>query len=323
MLTWMRRLWPAGTVVAVALLAPGVAAAAPGEPAVSTGRATEIAQQLATVTGSVDPNGRPTTYYFEVGLTRAYGSATPESAAGTGDRPVAVRSPVGNLAPYTTYHYRLVARNARGVARGEDRTFRTRRQPLGVTLGATVNPVGPGNATVINGSLSGTFNAGRQVVLQANPFPFQGFVTVADVHLTGPTGGFSFPVLGVPVNTQYRVVLPERPAVASPIVTVGVAVRVSVHVKVRRTRGRRPLVRFSGAVRPAHDGALMAIQRLGRGGTWTTVRATVARARRGDSSRYVREFRLRRGGTFRVLANIGDGDHVPASSLSVRVRRRG
>jgi hypothetical protein len=104
--------------------------------------------------------------------------------------------------------------------------------------------------------------------------------------------------------------------VASPIVAVGVAPRVSA--KVKRLSGRR--FRFSGRVRPAHDGTQMIIQRL-RGGQWVNVKSTVAR-HSGSGSRYRKRVRLRRGGTFRVLANINDGDHIPSASRNLRVRVR-
>ena len=166
---------------------------------------------------------------------------------------MAVTADIGGLAPATTYHYRLVARNARGVRRGADRTFRTQRQPLGLSLGATPNPVRPGGRTLIAGTLSGTGNAERQIVLQSNPFPYtQGFQNASDVHLTNGDGSFSFPILSVLLNTQYRVVLPNQPQVASPIVSVGVAPKVSLSDQARaahRARRDRPLQRPGHAPR--------------------------------------------------------------------------
>ena len=59
-------------------------------------------------------------------------------------------------------------------------------QPLGLSLAATPNPVGIGKPTVLAGTLSGTGNAGRQVVLQSNPFPYtQGFQPTSNIQLTG------------------------------------------------------------------------------------------------------------------------------------------
>ena len=305
--------------IVLGLLVPAGATAAPAKPTVTTGPAANVGQTTATLTGGVTPNERETTYYFQYGPTGSYGTQTPAGSAGAGDRRVNVAADIGGLAPATTYHYRLVARNSRGETRGPDRTFRTQRQPLGLSLTATPNPVGPNGRTLLAGFLSGTGNAERQVVLQANPFPYtQGFQNVSDVHLTRADGGFSFPVLSVPVNTQYRVILPNQPQVGAPIVTVGVRPKVSVRVKRLRRTARARFVRFSGRITPEHDGALVAIQRL-RGSEWRTISGTVAR-HSGSSSRYSKRVRLRRGGTFRIFAGTNDGDHVESVSRSVRVR---
>ena len=46
-------------------------------------------------------------------------------------------------------------------------------------------------------------------MLQSNPFPYtQGFQNASDVHLTNGDGTFSFPILSVALNTQYRVCCP-------------------------------------------------------------------------------------------------------------------
>src|SRR5215218_9222067 len=60
--------------VAVALVAPATASAA--KPAVTTGAAVSIGQATGTLNGKVDPNGKPTTYFFQIGTTRIYGSTT-------------------------------------------------------------------------------------------------------------------------------------------------------------------------------------------------------------------------------------------------------
>ena len=94
---------------------------------VSTGDATEVKQESATLNGTVDPEGLATTYYFEYGRTPAYGSTTstpPGSDLGTttpGDH--AVSAPITGLEPGKTYHYRIVAVNSNGTSKGVDRVF--------------------------------------------------------------------------------------------------------------------------------------------------------------------------------------------------------
>ena len=314
----------ATVLIAAGLLVPAGATAAPARPDATTGPAANVAQNSVTLTGGVTPNERATTYWFEYGTTRSYGSSVPVpgARAGRGNRRVAVTADVGNLAPATTYHYRLVAVNALGRRNGADRTFRTRRQPLGLSLGANPNPVAPGGDTLIAGTLSGTGNGGRQIVLQSNPFPYtQGFQNASNTQLTNPDGSFSFPVLSVTLNTQYRVSLPNQPQVQSPIVTVGVAPAVTVKAKRVRRTARGAIYRFSGRITPEHDGTQVAIQRL-KGSRWVTISGTIAKHRTSSYSRYRKSVRLRRGGRFRIFAGTNDGDHVQSVSRTVRLRVR-
>lgn len=199
--------------------------------------------------------------------------------------------------------------------------FRTRVQPLALTLVGFPNPVPFGKPAVLGGTLTGTGNAGRQVVLQSNPFPYtQGFVTTSNVQLTNPQGAFVFPLVSVPLNTQYRVLVPTRPEIVGPILTISVAVRVRTSVSATRVhRGRR--VRFSGTVRPARDGAQVAIQKL-RGTRWITIAGTIARHAGTSFSRYSKRVRIRRGGRYRVFVGTVDGNFVPNSGRTVRIRTR-
>jgi hypothetical protein len=315
----MRRLVVTVGVGLAALLVPAAATAAPAKPVVTTGGPANVAPSTVVLNGSVNPRDAQTTYFFQYGTTRIYGATTAVAGAGAGTRRVRVSVPVGGLAPFTTYHYRLVAQNAKGMVFGKNRRFRTRRQPLGLALAAAPNPVRAGSASVLSGALSGTGNAGRQVVLQANPFPYtQGFATVGNALVTDAAGGFSFPVLSVPVSTQYRVVMPQRPEVASPIAVVGASVRVSMSRRVRRGE-RRGRVRFFGRITPAVDGHQVLVQKF-RDDAWRTIGRTFARDAGSSSSRYTKLVRPRRGGRFRVVANV-QGAYVPTASRTTRIRR--
>ena len=303
----------------VAVAAPALAQAQSTRPAVVSGDAAN-APQSATLLGRVTPNGAQTTYLIQYGTTTLYDQATPATPAGAGNAAVAVAADIAGLAPATRYHYRLVAHNRNGTVYGADRTFRTRAQPLGLTLAALPNPVRFGGPTVLVGALTGTGNANRQILLQSNPFPYtQGFQPTANVQLTNAQGQFAFPLLSVPLNTQFRVLIPDRPSVASPIVTVGVAVRVSMNVSATRVRTGR-IVRFFGAVRPARPGAQFAVQNLRRG-RWVTVAGAITHGSRGGVSRYAKRVRIRRGGRYRVFVRIVDGNYVSASSRTVTIRR--
>lgn len=299
------------------LLAPATSQAA-GKPIVKTGAVANRAQQTVTLTGSVTPNGAATTYFFQYGPTKLYGAQTTETAV---IKKGAVSAPVAALAPATTYHYRIVARNAHGMTLGGDRTFKTLRQPLGVVLAATPNPAPFNGPTTLTGTLTGTGNANRSVVLQANPFPYtQGFLAVANAQVTNAQGGFAFPVLTETVNTQYRVLMTDRPDVVSPIVSLGVAVHLRTHVSRHRLhRGGR--VRFFGTVTPANDGSQFAIQNL-RNGNWVTIAGNITHHASGGVSKFSKRVRLRRGGTFRIFMGVADGSHFQNVSRSIHIRVR-
>jgi len=309
------------TILVLSLALPAFAYGASTKPTVATGTAANVTPQSATLLGRITPNGAETTYVFHFGPTTLYGSASPVAVAGSGRSPVTVLANLTGLAPAATYHYRLVARNRNGAVNGADRTFKTRSQPLGLTLAATPNPVPFGRPIVLGGTLSGTGNAGRPVALQANPFPYtQGFATISNPQLTSPEGAFAFPLLTVPLNTQYRVLIPDKPEVASPIVGVGVEVRVSTNVSSQRVR-TGGVVRFSGRVTPARPGAQVAIQKR-RGKRWVTVAGTITRSAGQTFSRYAKRVRIRRGGRYRVFVAIVDGNFVSNAGRAVTIRRR-
>ncbi|MFL5781733.1 MAG: choice-of-anchor Q domain-containing protein [Thermoleophilaceae bacterium] len=94
-------------------------------PLAATGGARGVRTRGARLTGTVNPNGVATTYRFQYGKTKTYGSRTAARAAGRGSSPRPASGGATGLSPATSYHYRLVAKNALGTTRGRDRTFIT------------------------------------------------------------------------------------------------------------------------------------------------------------------------------------------------------
>ena len=120
----------------------------PLPPSVTTGTASEASETEATLTGTVNPNGSDTHYDFEYGETTGYGKATHEADAGAGATELLAAASTGGLLPETTYHYRIVARNAAGTSDGSDRTCKSQ-----VSLLASVRGSGfDGNAAHSLGS---------------------------------------------------------------------------------------------------------------------------------------------------------------------------
>jgi hypothetical protein len=99
---------------------------------VETGLAEEVTATSAKLTGKLNPNGASTEYYFEYGteecsvITETCGTKTIEGSplGGITQQPVGPLE-VKGLTPGTTYHYWIVAKNAKGGAHGEQQTFTT------------------------------------------------------------------------------------------------------------------------------------------------------------------------------------------------------
>lgn len=308
-----------GALLAVACLGPPGVAQAATKPAVTTGGAANITPTSVRLTGTVDPNGAATEYQFQYGPTTAYGQVTPPLQV-TGDGVKTITVDVEGLAPATRYYYRLVARNSAGETVGARRSFRTLRQPLGIELAASPNPVVYGGGATIAGRVTGTGAGGRTVVLQSNPFPFtQGFQNAGNAQIADAQGNFAFPLLFVPFNAQYRVVLLDRPNVASPIVTLNVAVRVNARVGTNRVR-KGSLLTFQGTIQPAIGGSLLSVQRKDSKGRWVKVGGMAARHSNSKQSKFKRRVRIRRTGTYRVYATVANGQYAEAASREFRIR---
>jgi hypothetical protein len=84
-----------------------------------------LSSSAATLNGTVNPQGVPTTYQFVARpATRpSWGVVHPPVPVGTS--PVAVNSRIALLTPRTTYYYRLTASKAGRVVSTPVATFRT------------------------------------------------------------------------------------------------------------------------------------------------------------------------------------------------------
>lgn len=304
-----------GAVVLASLGAAGPAQAAK-LPDALTGRATTVSYSSATLTGSVNPNGSETSYYFQYGLTKAFGAQTAIADAGAGTKAVKVDLPVSGLQPLTPYYYRLVAVNSVGATLGRTETLLTTKVPLSLQMLTSPDPVVYGGTATVQGTLSGTENADREVVLQADQFPFTaGFQNVGNPELTTAAGGFSFLVPGMALVTQFRVTTTTNPPVVSPVAVENVAVAVTSHVKTSR---RAHFARFYGTVTPAEDGMQIAILRIERG-HGVLVGGAVLKHLTATSSSFSRVVRVKRG-VYRVLVRVTTGAQVSSYSQPLAIR---
>jgi len=125
-----------------------------GKPSVETKPATNVSEKEATLTGTVNPRGTETKYYFEYGTTESYGSKTAEASAGSGEGNVEESKTITGLTSSTTYYFRIVATNSHGTTYGANQVFSTTGKPTvetkpatsvyetGATLNGIVNPRG-------------------------------------------------------------------------------------------------------------------------------------------------------------------------------------
>jgi hypothetical protein len=79
--------------------------------------------ETATVTATINPHGKESTYFVEYGPTSSYGSKTTVQNAGGGPSPVPVKPVLSGLEYGRNYHARIVSENWAGTRLGPDMTF--------------------------------------------------------------------------------------------------------------------------------------------------------------------------------------------------------
>ena len=99
-------------------------------PLVTTGAATNVGGAEATLTGTVTPRGTNTAFRFEYGPSPSYGLTTEWISAGSGSTAVPATAIVTNLGTGITYHFRLTATNAGGLAAAAEQVFQTTSNPF-------------------------------------------------------------------------------------------------------------------------------------------------------------------------------------------------
>jgi hypothetical protein len=195
-------------------------------------------------------------------------------------------------------------------------TFVAAAKPPGkgqITIAAAPNPINFGGSTGLTGKLTGSQAGGQALAIEANPAPFTaGFKQVTTV--TTDANGHYAATVKPGVITRYRAKARTSPPTVSSEVPVGVRIRVGVLVSDATPR-RGTKVVFSGRAYPAHDGALVSIQKRTPTGSFTTIARTRLLDDGAARSRYRRTVSITRSGVYRVrVSNNNDGDHQPGIS---------
>jgi hypothetical protein len=300
------------------------AAAAPVKPGVATGAATAVTYQSATLTGTVNPKGQTTIYFFQFGTTAKLGGQSAPVSLTAGTAGVAATGPVGGLKPQTKYFYRLVAVNATGTTLGAEKAFATPKIPLSVGITTLPNPTVYGAGVTVAGTVSGTGGGNREVILQENPYPFtQGFQNVGNPALTTATGGFAFNLLTLPATAQFRVVsVGSGQVIGSPVATAYVGLGVTTRVSRHRVRAGSYTIHFSGAIAPAEVGARVGVEQL-VGRKWKFIAGAGASAGTATTSSYSVTIHVHHGGFYRVRVLPVEGAHVTGYGPAGLIRLAG
>ena len=147
----------------------------------------------AGLSGSVNPNGLPTTAYFEYGIdlsdrgpgssTVLYDQTTPSEQVGSDSTNHPISIPVSGLVPNALYHVRMAASNSAGTTVGPDQTFTTpaSASPPPPVLGKAVD-VAPVSGVVFIKPPPGKALAGDVVADAAQASKGQGFVPLTEAR---------------------------------------------------------------------------------------------------------------------------------------------
>lgn len=232
-----------GTAAASGLVVTAVAVAA-SSPTVATGTRSRVTDTSAVLHGTVNPNGSETTYYFQWGLTTAYGLQSNEGSAGRGTKDVPVATTASGLIPGTDYHYRLVATNGAGTTIGADRAFKTAgNPPPGVSTGPATQ-IGKNSAT-LTGVVSPNKQATTYYFQYGTSTAYQGQTIAATVPAGSAPVTVTAAVTGLEAQTifHFRIIAfhgntPPQPGADNSFMTLPL---------------RRPVPQIHARTRPLRD----------------------------------------------------------------------
>jgi len=186
-----------------------------------------------------------------------------------------------------------------------------------LTIKTSAGAVTFGRTVTLSGT-SKNIPSGTTIEVQQNPYPYAGFKPTGKTGVVDPSGNWSIAGVAPQVHTQYKVTAKTSPATDSTSVFVRVRLRVSFKVS-DATPKRGARVRFYGTAAPAHDGKPVLIQKKTATGYRTVTRATLL-DNGTASSKFSKKLRIRRSGTYRVVAQSVDPDHDNGTSRSRTLR---
>jgi hypothetical protein len=142
-----------------------------GPPQISEIRASDATEGSAVLEAKIDPSGYTSSYRFEWGPTTAYGHVVPaefEPSIGAGHEASLVTANLTGLTAGSTYHYRVLARNASGSTASADQILETVNS-CGLPEGRCFELVSPRDAGPV--ALPGLFAGSIELHFQAASEP--------------------------------------------------------------------------------------------------------------------------------------------------------
>ncbi len=289
---------------------------------VTTGGVAHVVGTSGQLQGTLIANNIAVSVYFE------YGPNGPPYVYASKTKPVTIPAPVPvpptpksvKVGQAVTgllvgYHYRICATytlngKIEPPVCGKDKSFtggkatklrfklgKGKEERLGVVYGGTVE---------VTGSLTGNNSANHGLTLQATPFPYTApFTTIGGTVLSSRTGSFLFRVARLTQDTQVRILTVDTRPIYSPVLTIYVSPRITLHV---RSAGHTGLYRLYGTVAPVRHGATVTIQQL--------VPRKAASKREGPASHSVAKAVLKRAtkslSRFSVIVKLSGTFHYRA-----------
>jgi hypothetical protein len=333
------RALPAAAALLGLAVSSGTATAAGPPVRVATGNVAHVRGTTAQLNGVVVAPGITTSVFFKYGPTLAFGHVTKALTVAPPSPPRAVKVGEQVTGLLAGWHYQICATytNPANAAvetvcdTKHDRTFtggsasskfkfvlpKGKEERLSVIYGGTLE---------LTGSLTGKDAANHGLSLQTTPFPYTDpFTTVVASILSSRTGSFVFRVPRMLQDTQLRILTTDTRPIYSPIVTVHVTPRITLHF---RSAGKTGLYRFYGTVAPARPGAQLTIQELEpqkasskrSGPAAHTVISTVLRKATKTVSRFSVIVNLSGTSHYRAFVRLPKGALESGSSANVLIK---
>ncbi|MBU1256037.1 fibronectin type III domain-containing protein [Patescibacteria group bacterium] len=142
------------------------------QPTTTTGSATAITSNSATLNATVNPNGMATGAFFQWGISSSFGNTTPSQIIGSGSVGINISANLTGLTPATVYYFRAVAANGSGgTIFGAIQTFTASSVPTIPVSQPQITGISPNPVPAINASQWVTVNgagfiSGLKIILR-------------------------------------------------------------------------------------------------------------------------------------------------------------